>query len=340
MKVLFFHRANDYTGSTRALANLIETAYSNHDVYVVTTDIKRKGFLSELSNVHIKRAYYPTINGERIKLISYLLNSIHTFLIALTFGFRFEQFYINTIQPYQAAIAGRLLRKEIVYHVHEKLIGNGLEQHWLEFIFNHTKATRIYVSYYVKSQYPPKEPSVVKYNKLPHSFRLKVVPALMSERVPDRIIMIASLSVAKGVLNFITLAGLLPEYHFTLVLNTDRKTIDSFFGTAIPANVELVSAQANIHPFLHKADLLLNLSIPLLSIETFGLTILEAMAYGIPAVVPNIGGPTELVINDFNGYCVDVTNLDLVKDTIRQCMKKDNYVRLANNAEERFRLFA
>ena len=62
------------------------------------------------------------------------------------------------------------------------------------------------------------------------------------------------------------------------------------------------------------------------------MTILEAMAYGIPAIVPNVGGPLELIENGYNGYCIDVTKIDAIKQAITLALDKDNYNRLAINS--------
>lgn len=74
-------------------------------------------------------------------------------------------------------------------------------------------------------------------------------------------------------------------------------------------------------------------------VETFGMTILEAMAYGIPSVVPNIGGPTELIKDGYNGYCVDTTNIHLIADAIIKTLSEEEYARLCENAIKQYETF-
>lgn len=340
MKILFIHRSNDYTGSTRALATLLETEYKNQEVCVLTSDDSGGGFLSELSNVHIKKTFCPILFGKRIKLVSYFFQSIHLFVLAFSFGCRFDIFYINTITPFPAVIAGWLLRKKITYHIHEKFIEKTFDVTIMEFVLRHTSGTHYIVSEYLRNQYSNLIGELqIRYNYLAPSFleQVDLVPPI--ERTRKNIIMISSLSEAKGVYQFIELSKVMPEHTFRLVLSVNQETISKQFGHLEMNNLTLIPAQNSIHEFLRMSDLLLNLSNPNLWVETFGLTILEAMAYGIPSIVPNIGGPTELVLNSYNGYCVDVTNIDDICDAINKVLEKDNYISMANNSLERLKMF-
>lgn len=84
---------------------------------------------------------------------------------------------------------------------------------------------------------------------------------------------------------------------------------------------------------------MLNLSNPFLCVETFGMTILEAMAYGVPSIAPNIGGPIELIEDGYNGFCVDVTDAKVVAEKIKEVLGLDNYERFADNALAGFERF-
>lgn len=336
--VLFFHPQNDYTGSTRVLANVITSEYSGQIVDVITKRNLDKGFLSELPNVRIINSSTLMFLGKKIPFVTPLSWRIQAFLLALFYGWRYETFYINTIVPFYAALVGRLYGKRIIYHVHEKFRKRSLSVKLMEWTFSHIPAHRIFVSLYTLQQYQgnSKCTEEILYNKLGADFLAKLHVRPLKERKRNNVLMIASLSKMKGIFNFLRLASLVPEYYFRLVLNTSKDEIEAFITEKIPENVELIPAQSNIHPYLYNADLMLNMSIPFMWIETFGMTILEAMAYGIPAIVPNVGGPLELIENDFNGYCVDVTDIELMADTIRVSLEQENYERLVKNALIRF----
>ena len=156
--------------------------------------------------------------------------------------------------------------------------------------------------------------------------------------------MLTSLLKEKGIINYILVAQLLPQYNFTIIISNTIECINKFISESeintLPQNLKILPAQANIHPFFEESDLLLNLSNPQYCIETFGMTILEAMPYGIPAIVPNIGGPIELITNGYNGYCIDVTNTDEIKNKIQEILtNKTLYNKMSLNSLEQYKIF-
>jgi glycosyltransferase involved in cell wall biosynthesis len=340
-KILFFHPRNDFTGSTRVLANIIKSEYSNQKVSVIT--INKHGFLSDIPDLKIIGVLYLSYKGKKIPILSSVLYQIHVVFLALFYGIMHKQFYINTILPYYAALIGTLYRKKITYHIHEKFVVQSVQTRIAEYVFNHVKSERIFVSEYLKKQYIKKLncTTVIKYNTLSESFLRQVKVRPIEQRKRSSIIMISSLAEAKGIFMFVEIARLLPQFFFRLIVSADKKSIETYMDKAfpLPPNVNILSTQKNIHPFLGEADLLLNLSNPSLCVETFGMTILEAMAYGIPAIVPNVGGPLELVENGNNGYCIDVTNIDEIILSIYKVFDNNNYSKFAYSSHEKISSF-
>jgi glycosyltransferase involved in cell wall biosynthesis len=72
------------------------------------------------------------------------------------------------------------------------------------------------------------------------------------------------------------------------------------------------------------------LIVPSLWYETFGLTIIEAMALGVPAIGFNIGTRIELIKNEENGFISDVKNL---KDVIEKSYNFSDYEKISRNAK-------
>ncbi len=98
-------------------------------------------------------------------------------------------------------------------------------------------------------------------------------------------------------------------------------------------NLTIFPRQDNVVPFYNKASVVLNLSDKERFIETFGLTALEAMAAGLPVIVPTEGGIAEMVEVGKNGYKIDVQHLNEIEARIENIFSdKEFYMSLSENA--------
>ncbi|MGB1305797.1 glycosyltransferase, partial [Pseudoalteromonas marina] len=159
-----------------------------------------------------------------------------------------------------------------------------------------------------------------------------------------KVLMIASLKDYKGVKEFFAIArALLAEkpIQFTVVLNAEPQEIAAYVKTVkLPLNVKLVPRQKNVIPFYQQANLVLNLSRVDEWVETFGLTIIEAMSFGIPVIVPPVGGPTEIVANNKEGYLIASYNIIEIADKIRMLSNNESKcMALSKSARERALFF-
>jgi glycosyltransferase involved in cell wall biosynthesis len=137
-------------------------------------------------------------------------------------------------------------------------------------------------------------------------------PAFLAARVgadsreqPFDVVMLSYNRAYKGVPEFIALAGRLSarqDIHFHLVLSDGADGL-----AAAPRLANLTIHPPSDHPetFYRRAGVVLNLSRPDLCVETFGLTLLEAMAFGVPVIAPPVGGPAELIQDGCEGYLID-----------------------------------
>lgn len=73
---------------------------------------------------------------------------------------------------------------------------------------------------------------------------------------------------------------------------------------------------------MDKFDILI---VPSLWYETFGLTVLEAMSFGIPAIVTQCVGAKDLIINNKNGIIIEPTAIAL-KDTLNMLISNNKLV--------------
>jgi len=338
MKRLYIHPQNDYTGSSIVLERIINESSNDSQSAILTRG--KNGPLTRCNN--IKHYYLPNLEYKGrfklIKALNYLftvLNWISEFFITLFLGIKFDEFYINTIVPFNSAIAGTILQKKIIYHVHEKFLSNSpLNYRIAEKVFCVLKSHKIYVSKYLESQFSNSTngTSEVKYNKLSKKFLSKINIEERKHKIHDTVLMICSLNYSKGIAEYIEVANKMVDTYFILVISSDEKSIRDYIKELIPDNLKIFSKQENLHKFYRDSDIIVNLSLPDLWIETFGMTLLEGMSYGLPAIAPNIGGPTELIENGKNGFLIDPHNVGQVVAKITQTLSEDNYEAMSNYA--------
>ncbi len=337
-KIACIHLFNDFSGSPLVLSTVIKGFLQKGHAVDVITCTKEEGFLSNLE-VNYVNIDYCFVANKWMRLFVFLFNQWRLFytIIQLYRNDKNTTLYINTLLPFGAAIAGKILGLEVIYHIHETSVKPATLKNFLKWMANNTAQKAIYVSKFLLQKEPlEKVDCSVIYNALGEDFIQKANRFKYLNTKEDRIIlMLCSLKDYKGVKEFVALAYRLPQLRFELVLNTTPIELEMYFKTIeLPENLTLFSKQNNVHPFYQRAWLVLNLSHPEQWVETFGMTLLEAMHYGIPTIAPPVGGPAEIVENDYNGYCIDQRELDLIVHQIEQMFQDEQlYQRLSVNAE-------
>lgn len=331
-RILYVHPYNNYTGSTKVMADILKAKYKDLTKVTVITETSQDGFLSGLG-LNIISVPIIKHNGRAVPVVSQIVWLFVGFFKVLFYCGNFDCVYINTILPGFAAIAARLRGKEVTYHIHEKWIVPNYKSQFGEFILNKTKAHHIFVSRYLQEQYPKiySESDEICYNKLGTDYLNNVEVQPLENHTRNRVVMLSSLNKFKGIDKLLEVADLLPDFEFTMVISSPKDMVEDYFKNRIPYNVTIISRQNNVHPYYRNADFVMNLSDPAICVETFGLTIIEGMAYGLPAIVPKVGGPAEIVLNGINGYTVDVTNASEIASTLKKCSDPLLYSSLFKN---------
>jgi len=225
--------------------------------------------------------------------------------------------------PFGAGLAGWLMKKPVIYHIHETCITPPKLKTFLRKIIELSANKVIYVSNSVKLlESFNNKTEITIYNCLKIDFQTLGFSNIYSNKYDGvfNVLMISSMKGYKGVFEFLKIADQLhskSEIKLSLVLNASNDEISEFFkNLAIPSNVSIHSQTSNIIPFYKSANLVLNLSRPDQWIETFGLTVIEALAFGIPVIVPPVGGPAEIISDGKEGYLISSYNTEQIAQQI------------------------
>lgn len=135
-KLVCFHLFNDFSGSPKVLrmvlGGLLERGAWRGEsgewrVEIVTS--KGEGALSDLDGrkgVRMHRYAYCFSENGVVTMLWYSWVQVYLFVMAFRYLFsRRTVFYINTILPVGAALAGRIMGKKVVYHYHENASAKG-----------------------------------------------------------------------------------------------------------------------------------------------------------------------------------------------------------------------
>jgi glycosyltransferase involved in cell wall biosynthesis len=319
MKIFAFHLLNDYSGSPKVLSQLLKGwVDKSYDVNVVTCK-GRDGFLSDIAGVQYHYYKYNFAENKLIRLFNLALSQL---IVLVNFTGKVKKhdlIYVNTVLPFGAALVGKLKGCRVIYHVHETTVKPPIFKKFLFGIAEWTANDVIYVSNFLKNEERFRKARChVIHNAIEDVFYQKAIAERTICETPENVLMVCSLKAYKGVGEFLQLSKLNANYRFRLIVNAVQSELDVYFSDEIfPENLEILTTQTNLHPHYQWADIILNLSRPDGWIETFGLTIIEGMAYGLPAIVPPVGGITELVAEGINGCKVDSRNIEELNRKLR-----------------------
>lgn len=247
----------------------------------------------------------------------------------------------NTSVIIEGALAAAMTKKIHVWHFHEFLIGhpelNSLYP--LHFVFDCVKRLSdrvITVSDYVKRQFIdlgvgskglqtiyngiPKDDVIMRVNYFRDVYKLSIDDVI--------IINIGLLSETKGFMNFLKAANLAISKNRNLKffwiggnLKCSLKKFNDFIiKYGLSKNIYFLGHRTDVRNLIECSDIQICSSL----LETFSLTILEAMSAKKPVVSTDCGGPAELIIDGKTGYLVPIDNYFMLSDRILELSNDPN----------------
>ena len=335
MKILFAHLLNNYTGSPKVLAVLLNELCKNNNLEISILTSKTDGVLNDIPNIKYHDNFYRWRENKFLRILQFSFSQAWNFFF--TFFADFDVLYMNTVVPFGAALAAKIRRKTIIYHIHEVYINSGLLKKIYSFVMNKCASKVICVSNYVRDNVDFKD-SVIIYNPVEKTEVPRDVDLYLKRKFEQKLIfMPTSLKEYKGVFQFVELARLVPDFNFHLLCSTELSEMQKFFSeTNLPKNLSLIGKQKTLEKFYREAAISMNLSLYDKCIETFGLTVLESFDALAPVIAPNYGGPKEIIQNGKNGFLVDSYNLPQICECIQKItVDFETYKNFALNARKR-----
>lgn len=334
MKLICFHLFNDYSGSPKVLKNTLQHLLAEGvEVELVTS---RGGVLDELEGcgkIKYRRYSYRFSKNAVLTMLRYVWVQIYTFFLALGYICDKEAvFYINTILPAGPALAGWLTGKRVIYHYHENATVKSRFYRALAWVMQRLASEIICVSKYQRSFLKRQKGVSVVPNAIDDAFIARLTPNPQKAFEQKRVLMLGSLKKYKGTIEFCKLARVLPQYNFELVINDTQENIDAFWHDNNIGRIENLAVhprQEDVVPFYNRASMVLNLTNKEFAIETFGLTVLEAMSAGLPVIVPTVGGVAEMVDDGKNGFKINIQDLSFIAEKIEKLLtNRELYISL------------
>ncbi|WBO85406.1 glycosyltransferase family 4 protein [Hymenobacter yonginensis] len=332
-RILAVHLLNDRSGSPLVLRNALLSlrAAGFHIDLLTGTPAGETGFLSDLPGISTHALPYQWSPSRWRTLLRFAWVQLVVFARVLQLARPGTVVYVNSLLPAAAALAARCRGARVVYHLHEVSIRPALLMRLLRAVANRTAHRALFVSEYVRQALALRVPrQAVVPNVLSAEF---IAEAQVSEpaKEPFMVLMACSLKDYKGVPEFVALARAMPELRFELVLNAPAAQVQHYRQQhALPPNLTLFAAVQDMHPFYRRAAVVANLSRPTEWIETFGMTILEALQHGRPVLVPTVGGVSEVNQVGQTGFAIDGHDLPALQLALNLlATNRPTYLRMA-----------
>ena len=342
--IVFCHLLNDRSGSPTVLRATLD-ALNARETGLLFVGSQGRGVLEE-AGVRTQHYWYRRSRHRIVTLFTYLASqfALYRSLSRSRDIPGNATVFVNTLLPFAAMLWGKRTGRHVVVHVHEVSITPAPLRRFLTRCAGRCADLLLYVSNDHCARLPiGGPPACVVPNPVS-----RAITARMGDHKRDdnvfRVLMLASPRGYKGVEEFMALAAALrerPDIAFDLVLNAEAQEVAIFAARHPDAeNVVIHPRTDNPADFYVGADLVLNLSRVDQCIETFGLTLAEAMTFGIPVIAPPVGGPAEIVTHGVEGYCIDSRDIPaLCAAVVGLADDRETYATMSRAAKVRARDF-
>ena len=337
MRILFVSHDGGMAGAQQTLLTLLTTIdRSRFEAFLL---VPYEGKLSHLAKemgipVFVRNMIHwvPGINSvSRNQRFSYLVRSLKTLrarswaITHLIENNQIDLVYTNTVTCIEGAVAARMTHTPHIWHIHEPILGNSellplLPSYLYSIIINSFSKAVIFCSTSLAKSYPllTKKTNII-YNGLSFPSTINKIDAhdaiakhLGINSAQKIVAVIGALQPRKDHLTFLATAHEIVKDNKDVVFlivgagsesytNSIKEKIDSL---GLASSVKLTGwwPEDKIYELFAGIDILVVSS----EQESFGLTIIEALALETPVVSTRCGGPEEVIQEGVTGLLVKV----------------------------------
>lgn len=321
MVILQIITRSDLGGAQSVVVNLANSLSINNKVIVVAGN--GDGKMWQLLSPIIEKEYIPSLQRELS-----LMKEIQTTRVLMKLYQRYHPDIIH-LHSSKVGVLGRFVfpKSKIVYTVHGfDSIRIAYRKYLpLEKMLQRKCSAIVGVSEYDRANLLNEGITnnvEMVYNGIEAPSALQETPFEQLHTFKKKILCVARLSPQKNVDIFLKVASMLPEYAFIWIGNQYEYTEE------YPKNVFFMGSLPNAGAYNEFADLFILPS----NYEGLPMTIIEAMAFGKPVVASKVGGISEIVLDDVNGYTVENTT-EAFREKICYILENESvYTRFSNNA--------
>lgn len=129
-----------------------------------------------------------------------------------------------------------------------------------------------------------------------------------------------------------------PEFKLVIVgEGKGRKYLENQISKyKLEKNIDIVGYKKDVFKYYSKSKILISTS----RWEGFGMSIVEAMSFGVPCISFENYGPNEIIKTGVNGFLIEKFNVKKFADIIIECIEnEEQYIKLSKNAYNRSKDF-
>jgi L-malate glycosyltransferase len=314
------HLYNDFSGSPRVLSDFCKSQeiLKNKTILIHSNT---EGFLDELPLEHWVFSYEFS-NGKFLKIINFISGQVRLFFKTLKAIHRMNSrdlkpvIICNTVMSIGAIFAAGFRGCMTVLIVHE-VSSHKIIYRLIKLLVPLFFIKVVVVSSFVGKRIKISRDYIVLPNCLRSDFEVKAIYPELDRFNNKNILFVGSLKTYKGVFELLKISSLCKDFNFIAAINSSHDELHKFLEkNYVPDNLSMMARPDNLNELYQKSFLTMNLSRTDQWIETFGLTILEAMSTGCPCIVPPEGGHLDYFTEDC-GLIIDSKMVSAISQEIK-----------------------